>query len=194
MNKKLYQIKVNGENVDKYVDPEKEKSFLQKYPQAKFLSEFYHKMSKTIKTNYKEFFNSETNEIEGEDILPKIGPEVPLIDKSDYLKRPYGRPAGSSRGGGDEIPKIPEIQQPNELLKTPSETINWMGINDEEEVVENENEYDISIYEEVGGDYDKFLNTESITEGSALNNPYDQYLPAGDRNQSLFLHQQKIHQ
>ena len=34
--------------------------------------------------------------------------------------------------------------------------------------------------------YDKFLNTESITEGSALNNPYDQYLPAGDRNQSLF--------
>ena len=160
MNKKLYQIKVNGENVDKYVDPKKEKSFLQKYPQAKFLSEFYHKMSKTIKTNYKEFFNSETNEIEGEDILPEIGPEIPLIDKSDYLKRPYGRPAGSSRGGGDEIPKIPEIQQPNELLKTPSETINWMGINDEEEVVENENEYDISIYEEVGGDYDKFLNTE----------------------------------
>ena len=34
--------------------------------------------------------------------------------------------------------------------------------------------------------YDKFLNTESITEGSAPNNPYDQYLPAGDRNQSLF--------
>ena len=34
--------------------------------------------------------------------------------------------------------------------------------------------------------YDKFLNTESITEGSEFNNPYDQFLPAGDRNQSLF--------
>ena len=34
--------------------------------------------------------------------------------------------------------------------------------------------------------YDKFLNTDSITEGSALSNPYDQYLPAGDRNESSF--------
>jgi len=34
--------------------------------------------------------------------------------------------------------------------------------------------------------YDKFLNTNSITEGSALSNPYDQYLPAGDRNESSF--------
>ena len=56
MNKKLYQIKVNGENVDKYVDPEKEKSFLQKYPQAKFLSEFYQRVSKQVKTNFKETF------------------------------------------------------------------------------------------------------------------------------------------
>ena len=34
--------------------------------------------------------------------------------------------------------------------------------------------------------YDKFLNTNSITEGSNLSNPYDQYLGAGDRNESLF--------
>ena len=88
MNKKLYQIKVNGENVDKYVDPEKEKSFLQKYPQAKFLSEFYQRVSKQVKTNFKETFNVNTGKIDSEEILPEIGPDIDLIENLiPYIKQ-----------------------------------------------------------------------------------------------------------